>query len=572
MAELVNSLGQLIYESVAFLGFWGIEEIGGTDTVASGILNNANSGSILEILRPFQNFGVGASILIIGATYMLGKSDENKEIAKNIFFVIVLVGLLPSIMTNGASLVKGTATELTLDQANLGISAVKNNTADVYTFVADKWQTAELKDKNHLDDFIGVDINETIDEPDEADTSGVLSNKIVAGKKDKEKTLEKLPEKSGAWVVGNLINMLIPRYYRWSINWIPAYVTVIALLVAIVLSLVRIGRLGMESAVNYIWGNIIAFFSFRDTTRFKTVVMQILVGFVTIISIFVLFFVFIYYMSFVNSVTENTWLRLFGIVGGCVLLYDGPAIIQQLFGVDAGLGTAGAVVLGTGLSFALRGTTGITKKMAASSAITGGFLSGYFGRKEDNSESASPNKRLEEKNQKSNYSTQEHNDKDNQEVGEKSIEDTKGSETYPDSVEEERNIGSEHSQLSEEEVKESEIQKKNSELEKTTHLLDENIKDDAPTSNNREKNQSIYQDEEEDSKNDEVELNEKPKNPVYQHLDKKWSTPPNQRKKGLYVQTKGSHTLGKEYREYREELKKYKKAQKSNPIEKGDDD
>lgn len=600
MANLVNSLGNLMFQATEFLGFWSSSTIGGSTTSSSGILNNAPAGSLLEVLRPFQNFGVGVSILILGATYLLGKSEENKEVIKNIFFIIVIVGLLPSIMGNGLKIVKGTISDFTVEQGELGTSAIKSNTTDLYAFVDEGWSTPDLEKSNRIDDLIGVDINEIIEDPEEADDSGVLNHQIKASTTGTGKVVEELPEKSNNWIVGKLVNLLIPRYYRWSIDWIPAYITVIALLVAITLSLARLGRLGMESAVNYIFANLLAFFSFRDTTRLKQAVMQILIGFITILSIFVLFFVFIYYMAFVKSVTDSPWLQLFGIIGGCLLLYDGPSIIQQLFGVDAGLGAAGAMVITAGAGMAARLGTRAGRGVAMAGVSAGSFLTGMVqeGRENERTQKKEDNasifrKPQEEKNQDSNFEEEaptSANEKsgtpENPALSQAATtqEETAGSVSVEEEMEtgkqegrdttEEKNSESPLTGMENKEKNspgsspdhpeakktgtETENQKQGSPIEKEAFDSEANKKTEPQKKNEA----SLTAEQLPKNKEEPAGKNAKPSNPLLTKADQDLKTPKAQRRQNLYSRFLESNALGKEYNQYLREKHAFKKHEK----------
>ncbi|NSN29920.1 hypothetical protein HRE00_14985, partial [Enterococcus faecalis] len=143
------------------------------------------------------------------------------------------------------------------------------------------------------------------------------------------------------------------------------------------------------------------FFSFRDMKRAKMAFMEIISGFVMLLSIFTMYYVFIYYNSFVFSKDVSMLAKLFAVAGGAWFVYDGPAIVQKTLGIDAGLSTAGSFVMGMGAKSAAD-KVGDVAKTAAGATVAGvvgaaGFADGLM-RGKKNNEDANLNKTDNEKN------------------------------------------------------------------------------------------------------------------------------------------------------------------------------
>ncbi|MFR8959895.1 MAG: pLS20_p028 family conjugation system transmembrane protein, partial [Enterococcus faecalis] len=240
-------------------------------------------------------------------------------------------------------------------------------------------------------DVTGFDVNERMLDPDEVENGEVLKYKLRNKQNEEGKEAVELDEGNGG-VLGWLIkSMFAPKYYRWKVDWIPLIVTLGVLAFSLVISMVRVGRLGIELAFNELWANVVVFFSFRETKRAKMVLMEIVGGFVMVISIFTMYYVFIYYNSFVFATTTSIWAQLFAVVGGAWFIYDGPAIIQKTLGIDAGLSTAGSFVMGMGAKKAVdqigsgvKTTVGAaTSGTVATAGFVAGLASGNAERKND---------------------------------------------------------------------------------------------------------------------------------------------------------------------------------------------
>lgn len=623
LANFVDYLGTLLIDSLSLLGFYQYSDVGGMGTTATGILNDAPEGAILYTLAPFQYFGIAVALLSIVALLFFGKNEALREVPLNIIYVVIIVGLLPSIMENGIKIVTNTADTLAVEQGTLGFSTVKNNLSDLYGFVDTNWETTDIADPA-IESFVGLDINEIIDDND-ADPTGVLNHKPIFLADASAQSVVELEKKSNVLIVADVINMFLVRYYRWHINWVPALITLMALAVAIVLSILRVGRLGIEATFNYIVANIIGFFSFHDTKRLKQTVISILAGFVTILSIFVLYYLFISYMNFVNISLTSTWGKLLGTVGGAWLLYDGPAIIQQLFGVDAGLGTAGGIMMAYGIGTGGRMMKSIIGATANTAGYVGGLTKGFTDQSKKNKGSNSgeddqdsPKKEEREKNQHADLEDEkigqqpQEQGKENQPIDERLSEEQPeedqrveknqskiasfDTEVQAESANEtslqqeeptERNIGEKHEEtIAPDELSDiqqhpptDENQSSKSTEEKNAisplQSIDNNHEPAEPVQSSLEKQatqsmkrngpQPVQEESEEGQSVSEKPIS-KPDHPLKSHLDTKLCTPKNYEQKGslvrnTYDRTKKGNQFGKELADYFHDKKQYKNSE-----------
>ena len=379
---IVDGLTGVMSEMLDFLGFYNDNSMQG-------------KGSLLDTLISFKAFGVGLAILAVGLVLLLGKSNQTRDIPMNVLLLLLMSLMLPNIMRDGLKIINATVGDLDTKQESIGFSTFKENLTDIYLLADGEWKTTDPKIKNNLIDRKGFDINERITDPGDVKNGEVLKYKLVNKKSEEGKEVEELDE-GGGGVLGWLIkSTFAPKYYRWRVNWLPLNITLSVLALSMLISLVRVGRLGIELAFNNLWANLVIFFSFRDTKRAKTVLMEIVGGFVMILSIYSMYYVFIKYNAFVFAQQSSMLAKLFAVIGGAWFIYDGPSIIQKTLGIDAGLSTAGSFVMGMGAKTAMDKMSSVVKTAAGAgtsgTVALAGFANGLRGSDMKNDENANLN-------------------------------------------------------------------------------------------------------------------------------------------------------------------------------------
>ncbi|HFK2337856.1 TPA: pLS20_p028 family conjugation system transmembrane protein [Enterococcus faecalis] len=379
---IVDGLTGVMSEMLDFLGFYNDNSMQG-------------KGSLLDTLISFKAFGVGLAILAVGLVLLLGKSNQTRDIPMNVLLLLLMSLMLPNIMRDGLKIINATVGDLDTKQESIGFSTFKENLTDIYLLADGEWKTIDPKIKNNLIDRKGFDINERITDPGDVKNGEVLKYKLVNKKSEEGKEVEELDE-GGGGVLGWLIkSTFAPKYYRWRVNWLPLIITLSVLALSMLISLVRVGRLGIELAFNNLWANLVIFFSFRDTKRAKTVLMEIVGGFVMILSIYSMYYVFIKYNAFVFAQQSSMLAKLFAVIGGAWFIYDGPSIIQKTLGIDAGLSTAGSFVMGMGAKTAMDKMSSVVKTAAGAgtsgTVALAGFANGLRGSDMKNDENANLN-------------------------------------------------------------------------------------------------------------------------------------------------------------------------------------
>ena len=294
-------------------------------------------------------------------------------------------------LTDSIRLTEAISSEMTANNEGLGFMTVKNNVIDVYELGGAGWTTEEIETDNYLEDLKFFDENERIEDAKDVDPDGVLNYKAVNKQGGCGYEIKKMDE-GDSFLDGFIKKMVTPTYYRWKINWIPIFITLIALALAVGLFVIRSGRLGIEVVFNYIWTNITAFFHIRDLRKFKQAFTEIFVGLIALASMFVLFYLYIGYNTYISNGNRHVLIQALLYVGGAWLLFDGPAIVQKQLGIDAGLSTAGGILTSMGAAKAANLAMNSVEKAANTTSGIMGILSGIrAGNKESSDEQESKN-------------------------------------------------------------------------------------------------------------------------------------------------------------------------------------
>lgn len=380
--SMIKDIGRALLYWLTSVLMWIVEKVGGVLTEMVSVLgfykatDMTGKGGILDTFSAFQKFGIGITLLIIGAVLFLGKTEETRAVPINALLMVVIVMLLPSIMSDGMKIVNSTVDAVSSEQTEFGFDSFKKNVTDVYVLADNGWTTTEPKNKNYLEDRNFFDVNEKITDAEDIDNGEPLLYEVVNSKSGSGKELKKFESDGGGITEWLMKKLFVKGYYRWSVNWLPLIATLACLAFSLIISLVRCGRLGIELGFNYIWANIVAYFSIRNIKFLKTAVLELFSGFVLILSIFGMYAVFIAYNSWLGTQQLSVLAQIFGIIGGAWFIYDGPSIIQKTLGIDAGLSTAGSFVMGIGAMKAVKKASEMAGKTANGAANTAGFVEG----------------------------------------------------------------------------------------------------------------------------------------------------------------------------------------------------
>ncbi|PWS23536.1 hypothetical protein DKP78_12465 [Enterococcus faecium] len=482
---VVDHISGILYETTKFLGFYNAESMG--DKGLFGTLGN------------FQKFGLGISILLIGAVLFFGKTTETREVPLNFLMMLIITLMLPGMMSDGIKIVNSTTDSLKVEQGELGFKTFKDNLTDVYVLADNGWTTTTPDPPNYLKDRDNFDINEKVLEAPDGDNGDPLKNKLIDKKGGEGKEVVEL-EDGGGGIFGWITKKLFAEtYYRWRVDWVATIGTLLALSFAMIISILRACRVSIEMAFDYIWANVIAFFSIRDIKKLKMALMSLLGSFILLLSIFTMYYVFINWNTYIFQQPDVSYLtKIFGLLAGAWFIYDGPAIIQKTLGIDAGLSTAGAFLMTAGGAKAIKGSTDLAKGtvegVANSTVRTAGLLSGLFSDGKKNSEDNGVNSEMEE-------------EKNHKEENEQDPETNHENDEKPENESNETTETEENEMDTHDSVNEEESEDNGDSLE---NIPDENVSEDEPSGSIQDKETDEDTLNEEEPKNTTNDFSESP--------------------------------------------------------------
>lgn len=482
---VVDHISGILYETTKFLGFYNAESMG--DKGLFGTLGN------------FQKFGLGISILLIGAVLFFGKTTETREVPLNFLMMLIITLMLPGMMSDGIKIVNSTTDSLKVEQGELGFKTFKDNLTDVYVLADNGWTTTTPDPPNYLKDRDNFDINEKVLEAPDGDNGDPLKNKLIDKKGGEGKEVVEL-EDGGGGIFGWITKKLFAEtYYRWRVDWVATIGTLLALSFAMIISILRACRVSIEMAFDYIWANVIAFFSIRDIKKLKMALMSLLGSFILLLSIFTMYYVFINWNTYIFQQPDVSYLtKIFGLLAGAWFIYDGPAIIQKTLGIDAGLSTAGAFLMTAGGAKAIKGSTDLAKGtvegVANSTVRTAGLLSGLFSDGKKNREDNGVNSEMEE-------------EKNHKEENEQDPETNHENDEKPENESNETTETEENEMDTHDSVNEEESEDNGDSLE---NIPDENVSEDEPSGSIQDKETDEDTLNEEEPKNTTNDFSESP--------------------------------------------------------------
>lgn len=171
------------------------------------------------------------------------------------------------------------------------------------------------------------------------------------------------------------IDFLRPQYYRYSIDFLTIWITLIALIVVFLLSSYKVVRIIYELAIHRI---AVPFFAVGDISNGKKV-RQVLSGmlgsYITLIVITVLQQMFLVAKTYISDKISNPLYSSFFIAFLAIAVIDAPNIFEQVFGIDAGL-KSGLSMFAVARTIAASARTAGHVLSATGSAAVGGAAFG----------------------------------------------------------------------------------------------------------------------------------------------------------------------------------------------------
>ncbi|MGY5260618.1 pLS20_p028 family conjugation system transmembrane protein [Enterococcus faecalis] len=356
----VDALGEGVSQMYQLMNFW-------------------DSQAVRNFIDPYRPVVISLMTLAMLwlAFCLIGDPKKDKQkIVNNILMAILMFVGLPFFMGKAGELVSA-GREGLQQPSEATLQIFKDNITDLYTIDKQGWQ--------YPANDVGVnDIQKTqnlnlLDISEEVDTDLHLFKESPLSKEGKETLTKKVLEVNGEAKVAKMKGVFKwdEAYYRYS--WHPWYILLELLAYGLVLvfTIFKTGKICYEIGVMRVLGYGLTLTDLENGQRNKTLLFKIRDSFIVLYLLSVLLNIFVLYMTAVKELSlEKPW-DIIAILAGAMAAIDGPNIVEQLFGIDAGLSSVGRSLVGfTQSSMAATSAgkamaSGVSKSMQTAKSVGG---------------------------------------------------------------------------------------------------------------------------------------------------------------------------------------------------------
>ncbi|MFT9428053.1 MAG: pLS20_p028 family conjugation system transmembrane protein, partial [Sporolactobacillus sp.] len=362
-------------------------------TMAYKLMAFYDSSAFKSFINPYMGFFftmAGLAIAYLGWTIIIRHRTDYNRLIVNALVVITFFAAMPWGMQQMYKMVDAGQKDLSSakslsSQMGDGTQVIKSNITDLYLLDKAKFKASKMSSKNYItsdSDVSVMDINEAVDTGSDSPLSDD-GKQIFAKKLSNSSGKLKLADMQTHWFTAD------EAYYRYS--WHP-FLMIISLLMTMVVvlsTMFKVAQLSMELALVKAIAIGSSFTDIESGQRTKKLILKIRNIFIVLYLMALtlkIYFVFLDYIGSVGGI--NDLVRVIFTVAAGFLVIDGPNIIEELFGVNAGMGSAikgamglmGAGFLASraagGMASAGKKALDVGKKMAGHAATAGGAALG----------------------------------------------------------------------------------------------------------------------------------------------------------------------------------------------------
>ncbi|TGA98605.1 hypothetical protein E4665_07005 [Sporolactobacillus shoreae] len=362
-------------------------------TMAYKLMAFYDSTAFKSFINPYMGFFftmAGLAIAYLGWTIIIRHRTDYNRLIVNCLVVITFFAAMPWGMQQMYKMVDAGQKDLSSAKSlsshmGDGTQAIKSNITDLYLLDKAKFKANKMSSKNYItndSDVSVMDINEAVDTGSDSPLSDD-GKQILAKKLSNSSGKLKLADMQTHWFTAD------EAYYRYS--WHP-FLMIISLLMTMVVvlsTMFKVAQLSMELALVKAIAIGSSFTDIESGQRTKKLILKIRNIFIVLYLMALtlkIYFVFLDYIGSVGGI--NDLVRVIFTVAAGFFVIDGPNIIEELFGVNAGMGSAikgamglmGAGFLASraagGMASAGKKALDVGKKMAGHAATAGGAALG----------------------------------------------------------------------------------------------------------------------------------------------------------------------------------------------------
>ena len=309
--------------------------------------NNSEIVAFVDTIKPVLYIFLAFSLLDTGYLLIFNKKFNREGIVINIFIACIIILALNAGMdkadefTDVAIDAVKVETLYPNDDSTLSGSIIQQNVTDLTEFDKNTWSTTELSVLNSTPPSRTANIN--ICEKYGKDTEGIstegqdISNYMLSLNNVSEYRADKFDQSGLEW--NN------EYYFRYSVNWFTIFVTLGIIGFTLFSIALKLAQLFFELTFNYILALIVATADIHDGQKTKKIIQSILNTFFATILIFLYMKMYMIGTAYLED-TLSIFPYLIALIAVSLAVVDGPNIVEQLFGIDAGLKNGWGVLAG----------------------------------------------------------------------------------------------------------------------------------------------------------------------------------------------------------------------------------
>lgn len=294
------------------------------------ILKTDEVKNVVSTLTPVAWSVCTLALLYFAIKLMLSPETKIAKGFKNLLYGTIVVAvsstailLLVDGSTNIANTINGN------EEAEAVYSIVSKNVYDFYRVdqegTGEKSTATATITKENINYF---NISETVDRKKLKNYKAVLEKKIHL-------------QEDGEISVVDLSKVLwfkeTEAYYRYRYDWLAIVVGLIVIICVYLMTTIKTAKLLFEIIYNYTLINVFALSDIENGERLKKFVKNILNILLTIVLTAFMIYLFGIIFPLINNLEISGFAKMITQIGFALAVIDGPVIIQELTGYDAGL-------------------------------------------------------------------------------------------------------------------------------------------------------------------------------------------------------------------------------------------
>ena len=296
--------------------------------------------AFLVQFKSFFGVGILISLIIMAGIYIVNPQNRPPWF-KNLIIGVATIGLLPALITQANSLILdgkeaiiGASSEAMVDKV------VSDNIYDlVYMLQNEFYNYPDTYSRNNIQSselLEYIDILDVINPSDDMVTTDLgkqLISKKMTVDNQGNASIQDIKKKTFLWID------YTDYYYRWHIDFVPVIIELIAIGFLFVMLAYKVVRLIAE----IYFGEILALmFSGHITSGSKVVKILTMIfnSYVVLFMTCVFLYTYTLFSQAITAYNFNIWIEAILLLFVAFCFSDGPNIIQQILGIDAGLSSS----------------------------------------------------------------------------------------------------------------------------------------------------------------------------------------------------------------------------------------